>query len=343
MLAPINAGRADRQEGLLRRFLLLALPVAIAFGGWYFHEHYQIEQGPAGISIKLRGSQPAAFQVTRPVHAAASDTIRMATVNLDPLGESKLQQPEMVKVLAQMVRRFDLLAVQGIRADSSDVLAEFVSQINGEGQRYDYILGPRVGPPGRQQQFAFLFNTERIDADREAAYVVDDPDDLLTYEPLSAPFCVHKTYGSNTLTWTAINVLVEGASAQRELPALANVFRAVRDDGRKEDDIIMLGDFRADDDHVQAAVAIPYSTCAIAHTTSNVRHTALTENILFDRRATVEFSGHAGVFDFMRQLNLNMAEALEIGEQLPVYAEFYTGEGARRGRLAAPSPDTRLR
>ncbi|HEY5316225.1 MAG TPA: hypothetical protein VIK18_27095, partial [Pirellulales bacterium] len=67
------------------------------------------------------------------------------------------------------------------------------------------------------------------------------------------------------------------------------------------------------------------------------------ENILFDRRATVEFSGHAGIFDLMRQFNLNMTEALEIGEQLPAYADFYTGEGARRGRLASPAPDKRLR
>ncbi|HEY5315132.1 MAG TPA: hypothetical protein VIK18_21550, partial [Pirellulales bacterium] len=124
----------------MRRLLLLALPVALAFGGWYFHERYQIEQGPAGISIKLRGSQPAAVHVAPPVHVATNDTIRMATVNLDPLGEGKLEHPEMVKVLAQTVRRFDLLAVQGIRADSSDVLADFVAQLNAEGPRYDYLL-----------------------------------------------------------------------------------------------------------------------------------------------------------------------------------------------------------
>lgn len=329
----------------MRRLLLLALPAAIACGGWYFHEHYQIERGPTGIAVKPRGSQPAPVQDTRPIRpvlATAGDTIRMATVNLDPLGESKLQHPEMSKVLAQTVRRFDLLAVQGIRADTSDVLAGFVEQLNASGPRYEYILGPRVGPPGRQQQFAFFYNTERLDADHQAAYVVEDPDDLLTYEPLAVPFAAHRTGGPN-MTWTAINVLVDAPSAQRELPALAEVFRAVRDDGRKEDDIIMLGDFRIDDQHLLAAIAIPYSGCAITRTTSNARHTALAENILFDRRATVEFSGHAGVFDLMQQFNLNITEVLEIGEQLPAYADFYTGEGARRGRLATPAPDNRLR
>ena len=110
--------------------------------------------------------------------------------------------------------------MQGIRADSSDVLAGFVSQLNAEGPHYEYILGPRVGPAGRQQQFAFLFNAERISADREAAYVVEDPDDLLTYEPLSAPFSARQADGPS-VTWTAINVLVDGAALDRELPALA--------------------------------------------------------------------------------------------------------------------------
>jgi hypothetical protein len=271
------------------------------------------------------------------------DTIRLATVNLDPLDEAKLANPELVKVLAQMVRRFDVLAVQGIRGDSTNLLTDFLTQLNSQGPRYDYILGPRVGPSGRQQQFAFLFNCDSIKADREAAYVVEDPDDLLTYEPLAVPFCAQATIGGKVLTWTAINVLVDGPAAQRELPALAAVFRAVRDDGRHEDDIVMLGDFRSDDYRLQAAMGIPYSSCAITRTASNARRTALVENILFDRRATVEYSGHAGVLDVGRQFNLNPAEVLEIGEQLPVYADFYTGEGARRGPLAAPPAASQLR
>ena len=77
--------------------------------------------------------------------------------------------------------------------------------------------------------------------------------------------------------------------------------------------------------------------------TTNVRRTVLTENIVFDRRATVEFSGHSGVFDMLRQFKLNTVEALELGEQLPAYADFYTVEGKQRGTIAAPVPESQLR
>ena len=74
----------------MRRILVLSIPVAIAFGGWFAAERYKIEQGPTGMSLKPRDAQPAAAEVSAPERAAAKDCIRMATVNLDPLGESKL-------------------------------------------------------------------------------------------------------------------------------------------------------------------------------------------------------------------------------------------------------------
>ena len=58
------------------------------------------------------------------------------------------------------------------------------------------------------------------------------------------------------------------------------------------------------------------------------------DNILFSRVATTEFSGRGGVFDFLRQYNLTLEQALAVSDHLPVWAEFSIYEGGRPSSLA---------
>jgi hypothetical protein len=74
---------------------------------------------------------------------------------------------------------------------------------------------------------------------------------------------------------------------------------------------------------------------AISGVPTNVRGTKLYDNIVYHSLATGEFTGRAGVFDFLREFNLNQDEALEISDHLPVWAEFSVYEGGQPGRVAA--------
>jgi hypothetical protein len=60
---------------------------------------------------------------------------------------------------------------------------------------------------------------------------------------------------------------------------------------------------------------------------------SLADNILFDRRATVEYTGRCGVVDLIRELDLTPQAALEISEHLPVWAEFSSYENGQRGHV----------
>ena len=51
-------------------------------------------------------------------------------------------------------------------------------------------------------------------------------------------------------------------------------------------------------------------------------------------RATVEFTGRAGVFDFVREFNLTEQQALEVSDHFPIWAEFSSYEGGQPGRVA---------
>ena len=61
------------------------------------------------------------------------------------------------------------------------------------------------------------------------------------------------------------------------------------------------------------------------------------DDIVFPGAATVEFAGKAGAFDFLRQFNLSLEQALEVSDHLPIWAEFSALEGAEPGRIAPVS------
>lgn len=99
--------------------------------------------------------------------------------------------------------------------------------------------------------------------------------------------------------------------------------------------MIILGDLNVDDKHMGELAHVPGITWVISGTPTNTRGTAQYDNIVFvGPPATGEFNGRAGVYDFMRQFNLTVEEALEISDHLPVWAEFSIYEGGTPGRVA---------
>jgi len=74
---------------------------------------------------------------------------------------------------------------------------------------------------------------------------------------------------------------------------------------------------------------------AIRSTPTNVDSTLQTENIVFQNPATDEFTGRAGVLDFLRAYNLTVERAREVSNYMPVWAEFSIFEGGERGRAEA--------
>ena len=118
------------------------------------------------------------------------------------------------------------------------------------------------------------------------------------------------------------------------MEALHDVFLAVRDDGRNEDDIILLGDLNADDTQFGPLGRISEICCVLSGVPTNTRGNKQYDNILFHQRATTEFTGRAGVLNLMRELSLTQDQALEVSDHFPIWAEFSIHEGGQPGRLA---------
>jgi endonuclease/exonuclease/phosphatase family metal-dependent hydrolase len=278
-------------------------------------------------------ARPASSEVERPL---GGETIRIASFNIQAFGQAKLQRPQVMEVLVQVVRRFDLVAIQEIRSKEHDVLPRFVKLINSaDGRdRYDFAISQRLGRTSSQEQYAFVFDTDRIEIDRRYAYTVVDRGDRLHREPFVAAFRARGPPPDQAFTFTLINIHTDPDEVDKELNALDDVYRAVQDDGRGEDDVILLGDLNTHSGRLGELSRVPFLMCAINEPFTNTRQNKQYDNILFQSEATTEFTSRSGVLNLMREFGLSQAQALEVSDHFPIWAEFSVYEGGKPGYVA---------
>lgn len=318
----------------MKRIITIVFGAIAALVAYQFLDKFEI-QGLTDVGVVPRGSDTSpAGNDTLPT-AQPDSTIRVATFNIQVFGTSKSSKPIVMDKLCQIVRNFDVVAIQEIRATSQDILPNFVDQINSAGRQYDYIIGPRLGRSVSKEQYAFVFDRNTIEIDRNQAYTVADPDDLLHREPFVVWFRARGPAPEDAYTFTLVNIHTDPDETDQELDALDDVYRVVLNDGRQEDDVIVLGDLNVDDKHLGQLGQVSGMTWAISGVPTNTRGTSQYDNLVFHGRATNEFTGRSGVFDYMRLFNLTQQEALEISDHMPVWAEFSVFEGGQPGRIAS--------
>ncbi len=311
--------------------------IIMAAGGGYYYMNYDVA-GLGDRLLKPRGAKPkdaakANPAPNQPPAGRRRNLIRIASFNLGMFDSAKLKRPHVARFLAEAIRGFDILGVQDIRARNKGVLLDLVELVNAKSRHYDFATAPTVGRDDAEQYVAFLFDKASVEIDRRTVNSVTDPAGRFRQAPLVASFRVRGPDAKEAFTFTLINVHVDLNHAKEELELLDEVFRAVRDDGRGEDDIIMLGDFQADDQMLTRFGKTMGLGCAISGVPSTTRGGRLTDNILFDRHATTEFTGRSGALDMMRKFDLNMQEAMEVSDHLPVWAEFNAYEGGQAGHV----------
>lgn len=324
-------------EGI-RSFFTLAIAALFGVGAFFFFQHFQIKGLenflPKGDVAKDGNKGGGPGDPTTPVNLK-QETVRIASFNIQVFGQSKLDKPQVMDKLAQIIRKFDVVAIQEVRSVKDNVLPQFVEQINATGRHYDYVIGPRLGRTDSKEQYAFVFDKDTIEVDRQQLYTVQDPDDLLHREPLVGWFRVRGPPADSAFTFSLVNIHTDPDEVKSEVNALASVFKAVRDDGRGEDDVILLGDLNASDRQLGLLGQISGIQCAIVGIPTNTLQTKQYDNLIFSSTTTREYMGRSGVFDVVREFNIKTEDALLISDHFPVWAEFSVFEGGRPGAVAS--------
>lgn len=313
----------------MARLIWVGLAVAAVTGGAYYYANFktEIRRGQdgklQGLSITPRTGQTDTAPLGQSTPGPTQRAIRIATFNLGGLDETKLANRRVGDVLVRVLGKFDVVAVQDVRATSAGVLLRLGEQINATGRKYKFATGRNVF----DQSSAFLFDGASIEIDRSMVQPVEDPQGRFSRTPLVALFRVRGPDPAEAFTFKLVNVHIDPDHATTELDLLDDVYRAVRDDGTEEDDIILLGDFGAHTEGMKQLGEIVDVTAAITGTPTTIEGIRPVDNILFDRRATAEFTGRAEVLDLVREFDLSLPATREVSDHLPVWAEFSPYEG----------------
>ena len=315
---------------------LFLLILVAAIGSWYFFNAVPSDL-PSNPRPSLSTHWPT---VVSNANGNATPTprgvVRVATFNVDRYDRNKANQQDVLEVLAKIIRNFDVVAIQEVASAEQHVVPKLVDVINGTSSHYDYVIGPRVGRDHQMEQFAYIFDQRKVDIDRYEMYTIKDPDDLIHFEPFVACFRARGVAVEDAFTFTLVNIHTSGETGEtvRENNLLRTVFESVRNDRRGEDDVILLGDFQVDAKTLKRAVDMPSAIYVVSESPTDPRGEHQRDNILFDSIATTEFTGRSGVVDFLREMNLTMAEATQVSGHLPVWVEFSRHEGGNPRHMA---------
>ena len=277
---------------------------------------------------------------TVPVQAVGmqrpADKIRMATFNIQVFGESKMGKPEVVDVLAQVVRRFDLVAIQEIRTKKDTLMPTFIEKVNEGGGQYNFLIGPRLGRSVSTEQYVYVYDTTRIEYDPSSVGTMSDPTDLLHREPYVARFRAKTPNPEQGFTFWLVNIHTDPDEVPQEIDVLADVFQVMQTARADEDDVILLGDLNASEKQFGRLGQIPgMSWVVTGDVMTNTRQNRAYDNLLFERNATAEYTGSWGVLDLEATYGLTRDEALKVSDHLPVWAEFDVHEAtADRPKIA---------
>jgi len=290
---------------------------------------------PAGTSILPGRSSSSTGAKTasksspssRPVSSSNTKTgqnkeIQIASFNIQVFGVSKSKKSKVMDVLAKIVRRFDVVAIQEVRSRDTTVIPNFVRRINANGADFAYELGPRLGRSSSKEQYLFVYNRATIELIRGSVYTAKDPGDQMHREPLVARFRTVDVPTGQAFTFTLVNIHTDPDETKQELNALDDVFRRVQKNGTGEDDIIILGDLNVNYKKLGELGRIPNIAWTVQDVMTNTRRNKSYDNIVYDRIATSEYLGRSGVMDIESEYGLTRKEALQVSDHLPVWATF---------------------
>ena len=293
-----------------------------------------------GIAEHLPTSWNRQTSAEAPIRREAGATLRIASFNIQVFGTTKAAKPEVMQVLADVVRRFDIVAIQELRTTDDSVLEGFLQLINSGGYGYRYVAGQRLGRTSSKEQYVFVYDATRVEIDPQSIITVPDPQDYLHREPTIARFQVRSATTQPGFSFILANIHTDPDETDTELDALADVFVSLQQNGWREDDVILLGDLNVSYQKLGRLGQLPNIAYTVHGEPTNTRGNQSYDNIVFDRLATTEFTGVAGILNLQQEYGLNLEQAIDVSDHLPVWAEFDVHEhGAQMPLAALPGAD----
>ena len=284
----------------------------------------------------------------------AAEKITIASWNIQNFGKSKVESDSKIAIIAEVLSRYDIIAVQEIsnvyeksdegcpRNENScpghkscdliqNALKKHLSQKSNKD--YAFIFSPHV----KDERYLFIYDKKKIEAITEGDLVIDKGDSpnipicdaKSKGDMVRQPFYV--TFMAGDFTFTLVTAHTSPDRNIAELEALEQYYRDVQNKDSENKDVILLGDLNAACKYLpknkSIALKKPKYTWVMADTDdSTIRKTTTCayDRIIFTKATKEDYTGEHGVFRFDEELGITNSTALKISDHYPVWAEFYT-------------------
>ncbi len=248
--------------------------------------------------------------------------ISIASFNIQVFGQSKIKKPEVMDIIAKIIKKYDVVAIQEIRSKEQNVIPALLNLVNDEDTKYDYVISERLGRTSSKEQYAFVYNPKTVTLIPDSTYVVDDPDDVFEREPFVSYF------KSGNFDFKIVNNHIKPGDVSNELKHLAVVINDIYDSSA-EKDIIVVGDMNADGSYFNEdnlVVILPLWVQLIGNdkdTTVAVSDNTYDRMMTCDTTSSVEYTGTSGVFRWDNEYGItDIGFVKKVSDHYPVYAEF---------------------
>ncbi|WP_318785053.1 hypothetical protein [Methanimicrococcus hacksteinii] len=260
-----------------------------------------------------------------------SQVIRGATFYIDDYGEAKASDEEVVLMLAEIIRNFHIIGLQGISDPDSKAMDILIKEINngtdenGKAYNYQYNLSDSVGlNSDSKEQYAYIYDRNvlypssipRIYADNENAF---------NYDPYMIAFRSYAGQGDVLF----IVLTIDENNTKQEIDALPQLIENVKIRYAGHENITIVGNLHSDRPYYDETSDSPLRSDDFVWIITNDMVTSTKGNYTYDRIIATSnlknfYAGKAGVFNFTEEYNLTQEETEAISTHYPVYVEYYS-------------------
>lgn len=251
-----------------------------------------------------------------------SEEAYIASFNILRLGDNEKD----ITKTADILRGFDIVGL--VEVINKDGVEELVDELNKQSkEKWDYhISAYGVGSKKYKEYFAYVYKKGKVDFVKSNGFYKDGHSSLLR-EPYGATFKI----GNFDFTLVLVHTIFGDNESQRKAEnfKMIKVYEYFQDQNKKEQDIILAGDFNlyALDESFRPLLKsqdkITYAIDPSIKTTLSPRGRANSyDNMFLSTKFTKEFTGVSGALDFADGNYARMRE--EISDHIPIFITVET-------------------
>ncbi|XP_069842307.1 deoxyribonuclease-1-like isoform X1 [Dendropsophus ebraccatus] len=179
-------------------------------------------------------------------------TLKIASFNIERFSISKVEDPAVLNLLIQILRRYELISIQEVMSKDDTAIISLVQELNSAtGLNYNVLISDHLGRSSYREKYAYIYREDILKPTEWYHY--DDGcencgTDVFIREPFVARFSSLK---SELKDFALASIHTSPDYAVREVDALYDVWEDAKQRLLLED-ILILGDYNAGCSYVKS-------------------------------------------------------------------------------------------